>query len=313
VLESGDLLTSRTLRKVTIKRGSEISGGDRKPVTLTITLEKMEHNPDSHTLRLTGPITAGPVDLVQLGSYHTLAIAIRDSISIQKQQWKRHQLDRLDRAKVKKPLLLICVLDREDAVFAMLKESGIEHLAEISSSKAKDAKGEHIDSQPDYHSEILSYLQGKAVSTIVLAGPGFAAENLLNHIKQKDADLAKKVILDRTHSTGRSGITELVKTSANRILKQTRIAGEAEIVERFLSEVHKDGLATYGHKEVRDAVRLGAVQTLLISEEKVRDYEPLMFDTEKQAGTVSIISDDHEAGERFLSLGGIGAILRYKV
>ena len=308
VLEKGDLLTSRTLRKATIKRGSEIREGDRIPLTLTITLEKMDFHPDTHTLRLTGPVVSGPEDRVQLGSYHTLAIGIRAGLTIRKESWKGYQLERLKRARIKKSLLLICVLDREDASFAVLKESGIEHLAEISSHKTKD-----LDTLEDYHREILSYLQGKEAQAIVLAGPGFERENTLEFIKSQNQELARKIVLEHTHSTGRAGITELVKSSANRILRDTRIAREAEQVENLLQEINRDGLATYGRREVEAAVKLGAVETLLVSEEKLREFEGLMNEAEKKRGRVAIISSDHEAGERFLHLGGIGAILRYKV
>jgi protein pelota len=308
VIEEGDQLTSRTLRKITIKRGSEIREGDRKPLTLTISVEKAEFHRDSHSLRLNGPILAGPEEKVQIGSYHTLSIGIRDSLTIRKQSWKPYQLDRLKMARIKKNLLLICVLDREDASFAVLKESGIEHLAEISSHKTQDS-----DTLDDYHKEILNYLKSKRdIQTIVLAGPGFERENLLKYLKSQDPDLAKRVALEHTHSTGRAGITELVKSSANRILKETRIAREAEQVESFLTEIHKDGLATYGLNQVSDAVKLGSVQTLLVSEDKLKQHESLMNQVEKLRGSIAIISSDHESGEQFLKLGGIGAMLRYK-
>lgn len=309
VLEEGDLLTARTMRKVTIKRGSELREGDRKPVTLTIGLEKAELRMDSRSLRLTGPVVSGPEDKVQLGSYHTISIGVRDSLTMKKESWKDYQLQRLKDARVKKSLLLICVLDRDDASFAVLKESGIEHLAEIRPSKTLGD-----DSLEGYHKEILEYLKGKQdAQSIVVAGPGFERENLLKYIKGKDPELARKVVLEHTHSTGRAGVTELVKSSANRILKDTRIARETEVVERFLEEMNKEGLVTYGRKEVEASLKLGAVELLIISEEKVRELESLMEKAEKQRGRVSIISSDHEAGERFLHLGGVGAMLRYKV
>lgn len=309
VLEKGDLLTARTLRKTTIKRGSEIREGDRVPLVLTLSLEKMEFHPDSHTIRLTGPVVAGPEDKVQLGSYHTISTGIRDSLSIKKDDWKRYQLDRLRKAGIKKSLLLICVLDREEASFAVLKESGLNHLAEISSNKIRDS-----DTLEDYHREILAYLQAKKEArTIVLAGPGFERENLLKLIKSADPGLASRIVLEHTHSTGRAGITELVKSSANRILKDTRIARESEQVERFLDEINKDGLVTYGLREVSDAIKLGSVEVLMVSEEKLRELEPLMNDVERQRGRIAIISSDHESGERFLHMGGIAAMLRYKI
>jgi protein pelota len=314
VLEKGDLLTARTLRKTTIKRGSEIREGDRVPLTLTISLEKTEFHPDSHTLRLTGPVVAGPEDRVQLGSYHTLSTGIRSGLAIRKESWRKYQLERLKRARLKRSLLLICVLDREDASFAVLKESGIEHLAEIASHKSGAPEAlKDGGTLEDYHREILAYLQGKEAQAIVLAGPGFERENLLRFIKSQDQDLARRITLEHTHSTGRVGVTELVKSSASRILRDTRIAREAEQVERFLGEISRDGPATYGLREVSQAVRLGAVEILLVSEDRLRELEGLMGEAEKRCGRVAIISGDHEAGERFLHMGGVGAILRYKV
>ncbi|UCD07522.1 MAG: mRNA surveillance protein pelota [Candidatus Aenigmatarchaeota archaeon] len=309
VLELGDLVTSRTLRKTTIKRGQEIEKGDRKPVTLTIGLEKKEFHKSTHTLRLNGPIKSGPEDLVQLGSYHSLSIGINTILTIQK-EWKSHQLERLKKARIKPSLLLICVLDREEADFAELKESGLEFLASFSSVKHKDK-----DTLEEYHKEITDYLEGKQkdFQAIVLAGPGFERENLLKYIKEKNPDLAKRIFLEHSNSTGRAGIQEVIKTSANRILKDTRIARETELVEKMLQEINKDGPTVYGKKETMKAVEYGAIETLLVSEESIPDFEEIMDKVEKQCGNIRIISSDHESGEKFLNLGGIAGFLRFKI
>ncbi len=309
VLEPGDLVTSRTLRKTTIKRGQEIEKGDRKPVTLTIGLEKKEFHKSTHTLRLNGPIKSGPEDLVQLGSYHSLSIDINTILTIQK-EWKPHQLDRLKKAKIKPSLLLICVLDREEADFAELKESGLEFLSSFSSVKHKDK-----DTLEEYHKEIMDYLEGKQkdFQAIVLAGPGFERENILKYIKEKNPDLVKRIFLEHSNSTGRAGIQEVIKTSANRILKDTRIARETELVEKLLQEINKDGPAVYGKKETMKAVEYGAIETLLVSEENIPDFEETMDKVEKQGGNIRIISSDHESGEKFLNLGGIAGFLRFKI
>src|SRR4030043_247297 len=98
MLEKGDLVTSRTLRKTTVKRGSEVDSGDRKPVTLTISLEKVEYHKDIKVLRLTGKITEGPED-IQIASYHTLSIDTDSVLTVQKAKWKAFQLDRLKKAR----------------------------------------------------------------------------------------------------------------------------------------------------------------------------------------------------------------------
>jgi len=81
--------------------------GDRKPVTLTIQLEKTEYHKDIHVLRLSGKITEGPED-IQISSYHTLSIDTDTVLTIQKPKWKAYHLDRLKKARQKRPLLFIC-------------------------------------------------------------------------------------------------------------------------------------------------------------------------------------------------------------
>jgi protein pelota len=310
ILEPGDLVTSRTFRKTTIKRGSEIGHGERKPVTLMIELEKKEFHRSTRTLRLSGPIRSGPEDMVSMGSYHSLSVDPDTVLTIKKAEWKPFQVERLKRARIKPALLLICVLDREEADFAELKESGIEYLASFSSVKHRDR-----DTLEEYHSDLMNYLEGKRkeVQAIVLAGPGFERENLLRHIKEKSPELARLIFLEHASSTGRSGIQEVIQKSANRVLKDTRIARETELVEGLLREINMDGNVVYGRKETREALESGAVERLLVSEDRISELEGLMEEAEKLGGTVSIISGDHESGEKFLHLGGIGAFLRFRI
>jgi protein pelota len=308
ILEPGDMLTAKTYRKQTIRSGSETKEGDRIPVVLTIEVEKKDFHKDTHSLRVTGKVTAGPEDKVPLSSYHTISIEPRLMLTVQKKEWNRAHLERLKRSRNIKPLLLICVLDRESADIAELKESGIGYLATISSEKIMGR-----ENQESYWNQIFAYLQRKSGhQAIVIAGPGFERENLLEYVKSRDSGLASRMVLEHANSTGRAGINEVVKSSANRILQDTRISREASFVDRLLEEIEKEGKAAYGPKETEEAVKSGAAETLLISEEKIRGLESLAKTAEKTGASVVIISSDHELGERFLHLGGVGALLRFK-
>lgn len=304
VLEEGDLVTARTLRKTTIKRGQEIGEGDRRPMILTIEVEKREFHPDSHSLRLTGPIKGGPED-VQMSSYHTIQATPGLDLSIKKGKWKDYQLERLRKAK-SKTLIFICVIDREEADFAELRESGIRMLATIRSTKYRD-----MEKREEYHKEVMDYLKGKE-GNIILAGPGFEAENILKFIKENEPGLAKRIFLEKASTTGITGVQEVLKTSMNRVLRESRIAQETELVEELLKRIDSEGLGVYGRKEVQDASKIGAVDTLLVSEEKVREFEKIMDIVESNKGRVIIISGEHESGEKLLHLGGLGALLRFR-
>ena len=307
ILEQGDLVTGRTFRKTAIKSGVEVKEGDRKSMVLTVEVEKVEYRPDMHTLRVHGKITRGPED-VQLSSYHTIQIEQGMVISVQKPKWKTYQLERIQKAGGRKPLLFICVLDRENADFALLQESGIKMLGSVRSERAEnDIKHE------EYYTQITETLKNQDCDTIIVAGPGFERENLFKHIQTKDQELAKKISVEHANDTGKAGVQEVIETSANRVLKDTRVAKETELVQEVLTRIKKDGLVTYGKKEVAKAISMGAVETLLVSEEKIEEYEPLMDQVEKQRGKVVIISTEHESGEEFLGLGGISGFLRFKV
>ncbi len=308
VLEAGDKVTAKTERRTTIKRGPEVVKGDREIITLAISVEKISLD---RQLRLTGKIIEGPENITH--EYHTLTIDPGAVLTIEK-EWENHQLERLKKARIKKPLLFICVLDRDEADFAMLKESGIEFLGSLepkvsgSRSTSKEEPGDRVE----YYKKIVEYLEGKS-EYIIVAGPGFERENLLKYIKEKNPELAKKIVLEHSSDTGKAGIQEVIKKSANTVLKDTRISREAAFVEEFLKRINMKGLVAYGQKETEEAVLSGAVETFLVSVEKVKEFRGLMEQAEKLKGHVVLITSDHPAGEQFLSLGGIGGFLRFKV
>ncbi len=303
VLEVGDKVTSKTVRKTTVKRGDSVESGERKAMVLTVDVEKVSLE---STLRITGKIVEGPEGVEH--NYHTLDIEPGSMLTIEK-EWKSYQIDRLKKAKVKAPLLFICVLDRDEANFASLKESGIQMLGTINASVKDEG-----DDRTDYYQEVMEYLLGKEdYQNIVVAGPGFEKENLLDYIKRNKSDLSKKIILEQASSTGKPGVQEVIKRSANNILKDSRVSREANFVEEFIKRISQNGLVVYGIKEAEEAVEIGAVETLLVSIEKVRELEKLLEKTEKLRGKVVLISSDHDLGEQFLKLGGIGGFLRYRI
>lgn len=307
VLEPGDLVRARTLRRVELRRGEEVIKGERRPVTLTLELEKIGFHPDTGKLRLAGKIREGPPDMPR-GSHHTIQVEPDLLLTVQK-AWKKHHLDRLEKARIKEPLLLICTIDRDGADFAALKASGVEMLG---SKRFKKVLGE--EKREAFYQEIIKHLEAQTgYQAIILAGPGFEAENLLAHMKEKAPGLAAQVSLERASHTGRTGVQEVIKRSANRVLARSRVSRETRLVEELLAEMARDGKAVYGKGETEKALGMGAVETLLVSEQKVAEFEPLMEKAEAQRGKIVIISTTHEAGERFLSLGGIAGLLRFKL
>ncbi|MDY6774121.1 MAG: mRNA surveillance protein Pelota, partial [Candidatus Nanohaloarchaea archaeon] len=130
----------------------------------------------------------------------------------------------------------------------------------------------------------------------------------------EDPELEEQVVVEDASTTGKAGVQEVIKRGAvKRVLEQSRISDESEAVEQFLDELNSGGDVTYGQEEVKEAVEMGAVEKLLITEPLVPDHEDLMEEVEQKNGEVQIVHEDHDAGKKLASLGGIAAELRYSI
>ena len=124
-------------------------------------------------------------------------------------------------------------------------------------------------------------------------------------------------------SVGENAINEVLKRpETENALKQDRIAREFRYVEELFTEISKNNLASYGLKETKEAAIAGAVKTLLITdkfiqekrmEDKYESIENMMKTVDTTKGDILIVSSDNEAGKKLDGLGGIAAILRYKL
>jgi len=324
MIEPGDIVKGRTVRKIKIGEAEDRTQKvSKKQVLISVEVEKIEFHKYSDILRVSGTIVEGP-EIVQKSSYHTFNVEENKVVSIIKENWPKFQLDRLKEAKEKKsPDVLICVFDREEADFALLKKQGYRMLSHLKGDVSKKVEGVNVKNTfyADIVSKIEEYNERYKARNIVLASPAFWKEDVFKVIK--DEEIKKKIVLATCSDTGKSGVNEVLKRAEVRgILQKERVAKELGLVEELFKEISKDNLAAYGLKEVKEAVNSGAVAMLMVTDsliqksrqdDKYQEIEELMKVTEQIKGEVFIISSDNEAGKKLDGLGGIGAILRYKV
>lgn len=161
---------------------------------------------------------------------------------------------------------------------------------------------------------------------------------------------------------GEAGLRELVARSED-LLANSEITKERTLMNEFLKRLATGGLVAYGEEEVRKAIEMNAVDTLLISDrtERVRilvkcqntscqysrgetidtnldSYyfklknescpscgsslavsesrdviEELAETMERLGGKVELISSETTEGEQLFNLGGIAALLRFRI
>ena len=324
IIDKTDLVSGETTRAV--KKSDD---QEAKRIKMFVTLEVQKTEFTKNLIRILGTIVESSNPDVSHGSFHTITVEPGNSITIKK-QWQKWQIERIHDAveSTKKPKLILCAADYGDAAIALLKEFGIEYVTDLSKTipgKKKEADKIYDKSREDFLVELARLLEetanNKKVERIVFGGVGFLSENFTK-ILDKFQSLKKKISIFKISSSGKNGINELIKSGAvEKVVKNSRISDETMIIEKFFAEVAREGLATYGIKEVENAVTYGAVETLLVSDnyiEKLKEennfdeLNKLMESAENSGAKVMIISQEHESGERFAEMQ-VAAILRYKI
>ena len=213
-----------------------------------------------------------------------------------------------------------------------------------------EAIKEHLKKTGEIASKIFK--TERELKGIIIGGPGPLKEKF-NEGDFLDYQLKEKRLgIVNTSYTGIQGLEELVKRGED-LIEGASIVKERRLMENFFNHLRKDdGLSIYGLEEVKRALNMGAVDTLLISEEydwvrvklkcqcgyrMDKDTKPdirhkcpncgaeMSIEEEKEligvlseeaksmGSSVEIISVDSREGAQFKELGGIGAILRYKI
>jgi peptide chain release factor subunit 1 len=187
---------------------------------------------------------------------------------------------------------------------------------------------------------------------IIIGGPGplkekFYEGEFLNY------QLQKKVLgVVDTSYLGQQGLEEAVERGQE-LIKEAALVKERQLLQNFFLHLQKeDGLAVYKIDEVARAIEAGAVEILLISEafdwkkyklscqcgfktekagrredvfkcpncgsvlavQEQEDLADMLAEKVKEmGGSVEIISKDSREGSALKEIGGIGAILRYRL
>lgn len=314
IIEKGDIVKGLTSRKI---KGEEGKPTIRKTVFVEIEVEKVSFQRFGSLLRVSGKIKAANNEMLPLGSMQAIEIELNKKCTIIKKSIKRHQIERLRKAQKatrKKPIMLV-VLDDEEACIALLKEFGFEVKSCLRSGKS-GKQFEIAEWKKEYFGKLAKSVLDNVTSTVVVAGPGFIKNEFGDFLKERGFE--GNLFIENTNSAGLAGVNEIIKGNAlAKIAEHAEIVKEAMLMEKLLEEIAKDGLATYGTEEVRKAAELGAIAELLIVDkvlaENRAEIEPVMELAEKNRANIHIFNSEHEPGEKLKALGGIAALLRYKV
>jgi protein pelota len=323
-----DEVYARTTRQIKLDdQYARSTKAKRVPVNLGVQVEKMYWDRVLNRLRVNGIVIDAPETLSIKGSRHTLDITVNRPVTIVKKRWQKHELDRLKRAsKLTAVPLTIISMDDEEYCVAVLRQYGIDiKSGERFKLPGKFEAEKRVKGKQLFFGSALKALREAWVplqSPIVVLGPGFIKDDFAEYVRSNARDVADSVVgVKGTNSAGLSGIQEALRSGIlTNVLENMRVADEMKAIEELLARLGRGkNDATYGLTEVEKAANYGAVEKLLVADSSLREttdenrrlMEMLMKNVEGARGTVMVISTEHEAGTKLLSLGGIAALLRF--
>jgi len=323
VVEAGDRVAGDTTRR--IQRDDDNlrdTGGEREPMWVEIAVEDVEFAKFANRLRIGGVI----VDCSredQLEFHHTLNVEEHTEIEIEK-RWKPDQDARLEEAveASANPDVAVATVEEGEAHVHTVAQYGTEERATVT---GPTGKGEYARPREELFAELTDVLRRLEVDAIILAGPGFTKRDALDYLRDEDPDLAEDVTTVDTASVGDRGVHEVLKRGAvEDVQTRTRIAEEATLVDELTERIATGAKVAYGPESVAEAAEYGAVEHLLVLDERLRaerdgdgdwsiDVDDVIETTEQQGGEVTVFSGEFDPGQQLRNLGGIAALLRYRI
>jgi len=323
VLEPGDIVEGDTTRR--IQRADDQmrdTGGEREHMHISLEVQDVEFARFANRLRVGGIITQCTRE-DQLGQHHTINVEERDELTVEK-VFKPDQLSRIEEATeaAENPDVAIATVEEGEAYVHTVKQYGTD---EYASFTAPTGKGEYARPREELFEELGGALAHLDPDAVILAGPGFTKQDAHDYIDDEYPEVGEKISVVDTSAAGDRGVHEVLKRGAvDEVQKETRISREAELIDELTQNIGEGAKATYGPADVAEAAEFGAVETLLVVDDRLRqerqaegdwaiDVNDVIESVEQQGGDVVVFSSEFAPGEQLHNLGGIAAILRYRL
>ena len=167
--------------------------------------------------------------------------------------------------------------------------------------------GEHANKQ------LLPFLEKGKLKGIIVAGPGYAKVDFVkgDYLDYRLKKLVAKNLVDVAYQ-GEQGLREAV-LKAKDVIETQLYRDAVEALEEFKKYLVKDtGMLVYGEREVKSALEMGMVKTLLVHELR-EDLEKWREEGEAYGAKVVVVPASLPEAEWFKNVfSGLAGILRYK-
>ena len=228
----------------------------------------------------------------------------------------------------------LIIVERDEATIGLLKGTRIEVLEEVEGFvPGKHMMGGQSQRRIDriidemYHNFLkevgekvnayfIPLIENGKMKGILLGGPGYAKEDFYkeDYVDYRIKKLILQPLID-VSDQGEVGLREMVMRAED-LLKNQQYVEVQKLLEELKYHLAKDdGLIIYGINEIRKAMEMGAVDSIVVYEDdKNKELEKIVQEAENYKVKVYIVSDELPDAEWVKkTFNGIVGKLRYKI
>jgi protein pelota len=336
LLQPGDLVRCTTLRKVVNTTATGSTSSQKKRMNLTVKLERVDFDPQSLEVRLSGPTTAES-EGVRMGQYHTLSLELNQNFSLEKDCWDQIFLDRIEES---------CHPENQAEVAAVVMQAtGLAHVCLVTGSltltkaridinipKKRTGSSAQSKATIKFYNAIyqaLLKLPWDQLKCCLLGSPGFVKDDFYKFVLEESVRREDRILMEQKAkfvlckaSSGHKHALEDVFGDPKIMtqLDDTKMAKEVAVLHSFMRMMDTDpDRAFYGYEHVNKAQEHLAIDTLLVTDELFRSadlltrkkYVTLVENVRESGGKVLIFSSMHVSGQQLNQVSGVAALLRY--
>jgi len=337
LISVGDSVRTTTIRKVASESMTGSVSSEKLRIQLTIKVENVDFDAQTPMIRLKGKNIVEN-EFVKLGAYHTLELETNRKFTLAKPGWDSVASELVERAcdQTLKADLAAVVMQEGLAYVCLITSSMTltRQRVEVSIPRKQGAAAMGRDKAiHKFYDQVIRAIQThidfSVVKCLLVASPGFVKDGFMQHLKEQGQKQDLKGVLEHLPkfvachcSAGhKHALKEVLSDPAVAArLENTKAASENKALMDFFQMLNNQPERTaYGEAHVKRACNIGAIDTLMISDNLFRAPEPAvrqkyveLVETVKDGGGRALIfSTMHVTGEQLQKLSGLAAILRF--
>ncbi|KAL4382327.1 hypothetical protein HN51_005944 [Arachis hypogaea] len=343
IINPGDYVTADTSRKVHHQlNDAKTTTASRVKLSIHLKVTCRDFHKDSSTLRIHGR-NLEPNNYIAVGSFHTLTLERNKPFELHKKLWKDDVIEALQERENHEACpeaeLAVILFQQDHAEIYLIGKGVTAMVSKVETSSSRSGGRKSSSSSPsssnsknvffrEVFTAFIKHVDLNKVKNTVIASEDSKKDEFRRFMISEAKRMKMRSIeenIGRIVVAAGGGCNGDLKDllgegTVINLMKDSKVGLQIRALKKVWDMVSSDSdRACYGPKSVESAQEMGAIETLLISDELYRSDEVairkrhgcLVKAVRESGGDALVYSSMHVMAEQLQQLTGIAAILRF--